>query len=244
MKNKYIILALFGVLIASCKENVALEYENDPALYFVHEQYVQQDSINHSFFFIPGNEPDTVYVEVQTMGYLGKQDRPFLLEQTNSGDENAAIPGVHYVAFSDPDLAKHLVIPAHSERVSIPIILLRDESLNLKEIRLSFQFVQNDYFRPGIPEWSEFLITTTAQAVKPDLWDNLWYMFFGSSWGSVKMKFIIDATGITDWETRSSDLAFYMYIQKKVLTEFQNYNLANPNNPLREADGTLVSFTQ
>ena len=59
MKNKYIILALLGVLIASCKENVALEYENDPALYFVNEQYVQRDSINHSFFFIPGNEPDT-----------------------------------------------------------------------------------------------------------------------------------------------------------------------------------------
>lgn len=239
----YSILLLLFVSAISCKENVALEYENDPALYFVNEDYGQKDSLDHSFFLVPGDGPDTVYVQVQTMGYLVDKDRPILLEQTNSGDENAAVPGVHYMPFDDPEVSKYHVIPANSARASVPVILLRDESLDLKQVRLELKVAQNEHFRPGIPQWTTFVIKTTAEAVKPSNWDTRWRYYFGASWGSVKMKFIIDVTGYTDWGIVPSDSGYLNYLRTKVLSKFQEYNSANPENPLKEADGTLVSFT-
>ena len=192
MKNIVLfILSVFMLLGISCKKNVALEYENDPALYFTNDPYGQRDSIHHSFFIIDGDR-DTVYVEIQTMGMTSNNVRPFVLEQTNEGTPNAAIAGVHYIAFDDPSVSKFYVIPAHNVKVNVPIILLRDESLNTGEVRLAFKISSNEYFRQGIAAWTNFLIKTSAQASKPKIWDTYWKYKFGASWGPVKMKFIIE----------------------------------------------------
>lgn len=45
--NILIFLLVVGTI--SCKENSALEYENDPALYFENTTYGQRDSIAHTF---------------------------------------------------------------------------------------------------------------------------------------------------------------------------------------------------
>lgn len=237
------IICLFTLLFISCKENETLEYENDPALYFVNERYVQGDSIDHSFFTIPGNGPDTVYILMQTMGYVYDFDRPFLLEQTNTGDADAAVAGVHYVPFNDAQVSKYFVIPANQVRIKLPIILLRDKSLESQQVRLELGVTKNEYFRPGIEQWSKFLVKTTSKANKPSTWDSYWKYQFGASWGPVKMRFIIDVTGYTDWEVRPADMAFAGFLGSKVLSYFLEYNKANPDKPLKEADGTLVSFT-
>lgn len=237
------ILFMLLFISVSCSEYIALEYENDPALYFVNDEYGQRDSLSQSFFLIPGNGPDTVYVEIQTMGRISDSDRPFKLQQTNADEENAAVAGVHYVAFDDPQVAKYFVIPANQVKVRLPIILLRDESLNLKEVRLKLGFETNEYFHPGIDAWTSFLIKSTAQANKPTIWDTRWKYYFGASWGTVKMKFIIDATGYTEWDIFPTDFGYVTFMKTKVLSKFQEYKDANPDNPLKEADGTLVSFT-
>ena len=242
-KSKLIILITIALIAASCSQFDAIEYENDPAIYFANEQYGQKDSLNHSFFLIPGDDPDTVYIDIRTMGYLSNVDRTIKVIQTNAGDENAAIAGVHYVPFDDPKVSKYFIIPANSAKMNVPIILLRDESLNLKQVRLELEVAENENFRPGIEKWRNFVIKTTSQATKPMLWDTYWKYYFGASWGSVKMKFIIDHTGHTDWDTRSTDNGYVTYLKTKVLNAFQQYNINNPNKPLKEADGTLVSFT-
>lgn len=244
MKNILIaITTLFLLMLFSCKENVALMYEDDPALYFVNETYGQRDSIDHSFFFLPGDGPDTVYIRLHTMGDPAPVDRVFKLRQTNVGEPDAAKAGVHFVSFDDPAVAKYFVIPANGVSVRLPFILLRDKSLDLNKVRLEMTIEENENFRPGIDKWRNFLLKTTSQAVKPAIWDSRWHFYFGKSWGSVKMKFIIDHTGYTDWET-TPDSGFTSYLRTKVLHAFQQYNLENPDNPLREADGTLVSFTE
>ncbi|WP_294080041.1 DUF4843 domain-containing protein [Proteiniphilum sp. UBA5384] len=244
MKN-IVSFTLFLLILSgiSCKENVALEYENDPAIYFVHDEYGQRDSISHSFFIVPGDGPDTVYIEIHTMGMTSNVDRPFVLEQSNIGKPDAAVAGVHYVPFDNAQVAKYFVIPANQVMIRLPIILLRDESLKTGKVRLELKFASNEYFRPGIPGWTHFLVTTTAEAVKPTIWDSYWKSYFGLSWGSVKMKFIIDVTGFTDWESRIDDYAYKAYLVDKVLAAFQKYNEENPNNPLKEADDKEVSFT-
>lgn len=243
MKNVYIVLFISFLFVVSCKENVALEYENDPALYFPREEYGQKDSIEQSFFLIPRDNPDTIYVKIQTMGYVYDTDRSFILEQINVEDDDAAIAGVHYVAFNDPQVSKYFVIPANMAEVRLPIIFIRDQSLNLKRVRLELSIVKNENFRPGIEKWTNFVVSSTAKASKPILWDSVWKHYFGASWGSEKMKFIIDVTGFTQWDVRPVDFGFLNFLKTKVLNKFQEYNDANPDNPLKEADETLVSFT-
>ena len=120
--NILIFLLVVGTI--SCKENSALEYENDPALYFENTTYGQRDSIAHTFFIQPDDQMrDTVFIEILTMGYPTDSDRPFILEQTNAGQPGSAIAGKHFVAFDSEEARKLMVIPAGEVSANIPIIL-------------------------------------------------------------------------------------------------------------------------
>ena len=58
------------------------------------------------------------------------------------------------------------------------------------------------------------------------------------------MKFIVDNTGFTDFEGGSLNTDYAYYLSSKVKQKLLEYN-ANPNNPdrpLKEADGTIVTF--
>lgn len=240
------IICLIGLILfvfMACKQNDALEYEDDPALYFFYDKYGQADSIAHSFFFLPDEvSRDTVYVDIRTMGNLSEKDRPISIVQTNTGAENAAVAGVHYIPFDDAEVKKYFIVAAGKAAVKIPIIFLKDASLSLKEVRLALAVEKNDFFRPGISTQSSFLLKTTSQAVKPKNWDNNWKYLFGASWGAVKMKFIIDHTGYTNWDDYPIDSGYKNYLSSKVINAFNQYNLENPDNPLCEADGTPVVF--
>lgn len=170
--NILIFLLVVGTI--SCKENSALEYENDPALYFENTTYGQRDSIAHTFFIQPDDQMrDTVFIEILTMGYPTDSDRPFILEQTNAGQPGSAIAGKHFVAFDDPEMLEHLKIPKGSVRKSFPLIVLRDPSLELEEVRIELKIGENEYFRSGIDDWTNFVVKTTSMAVKPTNWDTI-----------------------------------------------------------------------
>ena len=242
-------ISIFGFLLIvaaiGCKENTALEYENDPALYFENTTYGQRDSVAHSFFIQPDDQMrDTVFVEILTQGYPAGIDRPFALVQSNAGQPGAAVAGKHYVAFDDPEMVPHLMIPKGSVRKSFPLIVLRDPSLDLEEVRIELKIGENEYFRPGIDIWTNFVVKTTAMAVKPTSWDSVWRYTFGQTWGSVKMKFIIDNTGFSDFDGGRLNSDYSNYLASKVKQKLLEYN-ADPNNPdtpLKEADGTIVTF--
>jgi len=240
------IIAVCTLLLcaAGCDENKMTGYENDPAIYFHwnSESNQQHDSINHSFFFNENLMQDTVWVRVNAMGKTEPVDRPIVLVQTNTGDPDAAISGKHYKAFDAPGIKEKMVIPANQVYANIPIVVLRDKTLESEEVRLELEVAGNEYFRPGIDVWRKFLVTTTAQAVKPAMWDTRWRYYFGPTWGSVKFRFIIEATGYTDWDTLPGDGNYLSYLQNVVLQKFEEYNRDNPDTPLKEANGDLVVF--
>lgn len=245
MKIRIATILIFLLIVGTigCKENTALEYENDPALYFENSYYTQQDSIAHTFFIQPDDQMrDTVFVEILTMGYPTNTDRPFILEQTNAGKPGAAVAGKHFVAFDDPEMLEHLKIPKGSVRKSFPLIVLRDPSLELEEVRIELKIGENEYFRSGIDEWTNFVVKTTSMAVKPTNWDSYWKYYFGITWGSVKMKFIIDNTGFTEFDGGSLNSDYTNYLSSKVKQKLLEYNTNHPDEPLSEADGTLVTF--
>ncbi len=250
----YIGALLTSLCVTSCTENEMEGYVNDPAIYFLNGRIynddgtqsltqTQKDSINQSFFICGDDvKQEVVYVYVMTMGKVADVDRPIKLVQTNSGQANAAIPGVHYKSFDDPEVAKSMYVPAGKTYAKIPVTILRDKSLQNGEKRLEITVAQNEYFRPGIDQYRNFIITTTDLATKPARWDNTWKYYFGPTFGSVKFKFIINATGYTDFDNVPTDYTYLKWLNATVLQAFFEYNQAHPDEPLTEADGTLVTF--
>lgn len=241
----YTLVLLFVAGLTGCKENTALEYENEPALYFENVWEGQRDSVAQTFFIkSKGTTKDTVRIEILTMGFPFAEDRPFLLEQTNVGKPGAAVPGKHYMAFDDPEMLKELVMPAGAVRKSFPLVILYDPSLDLEEVRLELKIKANDAFKVGIGTWSSFVVKMTAMAVKPISWDTYWRYTFGETWGSRKMKFIIENTGFSDFDGGYLDSDYSDYLAAKVRQKLLEYNEDenNSDRPMREADGTLVEF--
>jgi hypothetical protein len=249
-KNNLIAFSVLLLCLAACTEHEMLQYENDPAVYFFKGRYrvdafttkAQADSINHSFFYDKNLMEDTVWVRVEAMGYTAPVDRPIPIVQTNIGSPDAAIAGMHYKAFDSPGFRDRIVIPAGKAHVLVPVVFYRDPSLELQEVRLELEVVQNDYFRPGIDALRKFVVTTTAQAVKPSIWNSIWRNLFGSTFGTVKFRFMIETTGYLEWETVPADMSFLFYLRDTVLQKFAEYNRDNPDNPLKEANGDLVTF--
>lgn len=251
MKRYTFIYGLFAVLFTciSCQEQDMMHYEDDPAIYFANERLsvyysVQNDSINHSFFIYGEDvKQDTVHILVRIMGNPTDYDRPFKLTQTNIGQPDAAIAGTHYIPFDDPALVDSFSIPAGEVSRFIPIVLLRDESLTTETARLELTLEANEHFRQGIDEWRNFLVTTSDTAVKPKIWDSYWKYYFGESWGPVKMRFIIQTTGLTDFDTRLTDYSYLDWLGDTAKQALLEYNAERPEEEwLQEADGTPVSF--
>lgn len=239
----WINILIVSYTLTGCKENEGLEFSGESTLYFAHEQYGQQDSIDHSFFSVPETqERDTIEIKIEAAGYPTGTDRPFLLQQTNIGDADAAVAGKHFVAFDDPEMLKELIIPANAASKTLRLIVLKDPSLKLGKVRLALKFGTNGYFKPGVEEWRHFIIKTTAKPTKPASWDSYWLYDFGE-WGAEKMTFIIRSTGFSDFDGDTPDTAYRSYLLLKATQALLEYN-NNPDNdpPLKEADGTIVEL--
>jgi len=242
-----ILVLLLSIAAVSCKQNELPQYEENPAVYFSYLSHgkptgYQVDSIRHSFFLLNSEiVKSTVMIRMNTMGSPTDIDRPISIVQANEGEENAAIPGVHYVSFSDPEVMSRIMIRAGRVYDSIPIVWIRHSDMDISTIKLELKIAENQYFHPGVDRYTRFTVTTTAMAIKPSNWSS-WESTFGPTWGSVKMKFIIDYVGDIDWGNPSSDTNYLTYLRTKALQKLKEYNEAHPNEPLKEVNGDFVTF--
>lgn len=249
MKTHFTLYTLLAACLTcfSCQEQDMMHYDETPAIYFANEALsvsnTQADSISHTFFVYKADVTrDTVRVLIRAMGMPVDYDRPVKLVQINAGESDAAVAGTHYVAFDDPAIRDSFYIPAGEVSKFIPIVLLRDQSLASSEVRLSMELEANEHFRQGIDDWRMFLVKTTDEATKPDNWDKFWYIFFGSSWGTEKMRLIIQSTGLTDFVNTPDDTGYLYWLRNTASQALEEYNAAHPDAPLCEADGTPVTF--
>lgn len=251
---KKIIMAVAVVMsagLAGCEQNVMMEYENSPAIYFTYNDREiggQRRSKVYSFFLEPYSVVrDTVWVEVSTMGLTSTTDRRVSVVQTNIGKEGAAEAGVHYVGFDNADIAAKMVVPAGAVHGRIPVVVLRDASLETKEVTLEMAVTDNENFRPGIDMWRNFTITITALTSKPNSWDEVWAGWFGT-WGPRKFHFIMEVTQFYDWENPPSDLEYRVNMELEVHQRFLEYNREHPDpddDPDKikyEANGDRIVF--
>lgn len=236
MKNLIYIGILFLYVIATgCQKQNVLNYENDPRLYFFngvdYEQtpvFKQFDTLSYSFFVLPEEQKrDTVYIAIETMGLTSDQPRPFSLKQVNSDSLNAAVPGKHYVGFDSDEMKQLMVIPANAVRYYMPLIVLRnDSSLDSIEVRLGIEIADNENFKAGIKDESNFTVKITAKPSPPSEWRS-WSVAFGE-WGPKKMWFIINyISADLNFEERLDDYDYAYYLKTLAIQRLEEYNADN-----------------
>lgn len=230
-RNILYMIGLLGLLqgMSSCDQHDAELYENDPRVYFYRGSYeggntLQQDSIKHSFFLLPmGQDRDTVWVDVRTMGMpVEDKARPVKIVQTNAGQPDGAVVGTHYVAFDDPAIAEMMAVQPGQVQVMIPVILLRDPSLKTRKVRIEMEVAGNEYFNPGIDKARKFMIQTTTMAEMPASWSSSWTYYFGK-WGTQKMWFVVNYLGFSEFD-QVPDAGYRDYLKLKARQELMKYN--------------------
>ena len=176
MKNIWIFLICGIVLsVMGCEKNDAQVFEDEARVCFFRGEdgTGQQDSILQSFFVLPETQGrDTVWVEVALMGFPMNAIRPVEIVQTNQDAADAAIAGVHYIAFDDAEVKDLMVMGANQVIARIPVIFLRNVSLKTEKRRLEMTIVENDYFKRGIDADCDFMIQTTELAEEPTNWTS------------------------------------------------------------------------
>jgi hypothetical protein len=257
--TKYILWIVVLVIFASCAKKDLITFNEINRLQFIGDTLTYQ-----SFVYKKASvTKDTVYLTIRTIGNISKTDRTINIEQIiEKNQDNTAIPGTHYIAFNDPEISKHLLIKANTVETKIPIILLRDASLDNASFRLRVRILKNEFFKIEDVIDLERLIIFSNMLSRPASWGNYWwdtiYEYF-KAYGVVKHRFMIENNPGTipiDDKFFSEYLKLegkwdhpkLSYYQSAFKIALNKYNKEHPDNPLREAPkegqiiGDLVAF--
>ncbi len=224
---------------------------------------VTEEAASKAFSFVlnagPDVTQDTIWLDVNTMGYLSDKDRPFELQQIAT-EGNDAVPGKHYIGFDNAELkAKYYFIPAGKASVKVPVVVLRDPSLEENDVTLKVTFKPNEHFTAGYKAFSIYMLTISDKLTKPSLWEPCYLDYNFGLYGSKKHELMIAWTGNAwddaylktqfrsyvswgevYWTAYDSDYIDYLsrWLQKRLVEEN-----AKRGEPYCEDDGTPVDFT-
>lgn len=265
MKRFFVyIMALVGLAsLASCEKDLPVYNTPTCRLNFYYDISSTSDFkdklARSTFSFVYGPDEavdDTLWFEVETMGFVADYDRPISLEQVTVEGADNAVAGKHYQGFDTPALQKFYVIPAGKARAKIPVVLLRDASLKSENVVLKFAIKANEYFANGYELYQERTIEFTDQLSEPSYWNKGYGEYdyplsaYIGAYGVVKHKFLIEQTG-EKWDDdyidklMTGDGGYLYYLIDKMNQRLEEVNAeraARGEGPLCEADGTLVSF--
>lgn len=254
MKTTKYIWAFIAVLaLVSCKKDQYYLYNDIARIQFGPEPsriytpaYNLVDTLKpYTFYYEDAAvKEDTVFFDIYAIGGTAKNDRPFTLQQEQLPNTLNAVPGTHYVAFTDTRATKHYVIKAGTVHTRVPVIVLRDPSLKTSTPALKFKVVDDANFKIGEVSniWRKVLITDRLS--QPAAWDASVTQYYFGKYSVVKHKFMIDVTG-EKWDqdfftvTKSDNglLSYYIAVVKTALID---YNQGHPGNPLKDENGELV----
>lgn len=266
MKNKYSKYIISAVIIvtalSSCEKDLEVYHYPDNGLNFYYES--AKDTVkNFSFVYGPTTRTiDTVWVKVETVGFITDKDRDFTFEQVQTTGTNALV-GKHYVAFDDVSVKSYYSIPAGKSQTRVPIIVKRDASLKTSSVNLLIRVKNNENFKIANPSRSMTKVIITDQLAKPTCWAIYADGYFGT-YGPVKHQFFIEQTGKkwddeyilnvlgftsgstwADGVNSNYDSGYCVYLAKALSMKLEAYNAARTTkglDVLKEADGTVVAI--
>lgn len=251
MRTSISICAGILLLCAACEKDIARYETEQDRLNFVLEDErndINPPIIRKTFVYDPADVVrDTVYVPVNSMGFVRDYDRYFKVEQVLEKSDSVfnAEPGVHYVSFDDPGVSSMMYIPAGEMEGQIPIIALRDRSMRDTITVLHLRIIPSDDFLPGDPDRIDQTVEIADQLVQPT---RGWTTFFGV-YGFEKHRFLIENFNMNfddaTMEIFFADYSYGMWIRsraKNLLAQENAEREARGEGPLTERDGTVVSF--
>lgn len=261
----YIPTLLLLAGISSCQEAEYMLF-NDVA----RVQMDEEKEIKADFFYMDELiKRDTVYLTVHTIGYPENRNRKIALQQIpeydieyqydNKGNlidsivtekPNKAVPGIHYVPMDDPEMENLLFVNPDSVTFEVPIILLRDTSLQREEYRLCLQLVATEDFLLGEHQHLTATIVMTDKLSRPGFWDTSVEQYHFGTYSTRKHEFMYEVAGekIDDeWYYRiRQDVNEFLFFTNKFKNALTEYN-QDPNNiaqglaPMREDQNNLNS---
>ena len=138
------------------------------------------------------------------------------------------------------------VIAEISARTQVPVIVLRDASLEEHDVTLVFRFAENEYFKPGYTGLTERTLHITDRLLEPGNWSQ---QYFGT-YGPVKHQLMIDWTGEV-WDESyirsllNGDSGYLSYLKEFFQQKLEEENAKRQEAGLdiyREADGSEIRF--
>lgn len=254
--KKAIIYVIFcvSVVLVACDKEYAFYSDSQPYLNFVYAEdiygNVTDSVVNYSFAYSESNvDRDTIWLTVKNIGFVPERELRFMVEQINTSEGAQATPGVHYVAFSNPEIEVHCVMEAGNITANVPLVLLRDESLQMEDVYLRLAIVDGKDYRAGVRNQIQKLFVISDQLVKPASWNAYVEAFVFGTYNKVKHQFLIDSLGIAVDEeyisnVLSEDISYWRYLNSLCKDKLNNYNTnpENLNRPLRDENGVEVNF--
>lgn len=242
-------------VFAACNQEDVNKFDSDARIYFAEESRTEfstpRDNINHTFIIVPDDQ-DTydVEVDVRAVGFPVDYPRAITFRQIFPDEKGyadgtpVAVAGKHYLPFDDQQVQARMFMPAGKVKVNVPVTLIKTPELEDENVRLEFELVANEYFNLGIQKNLIFSISSTSQYTLPKLWDGWWKSALGE-WGHKKMWFLVQIVGMHPSALDEiSSVGYRKSIQTRAIEKLEEYN-KNPDNkdtPLKEANGTLVTF--
>jgi len=251
MKKIIYIMSLLAatLFITSCEKDLPVYDDDTCRINFKYDsQKMNSDFLEtYSFVYHGDVQQDTVWVTVNTMGFLSDEDRYFELQQVETKDTLNAVPGKHYVSFDD--MKQYYYIPAGANTATVPVVLLRDASLESDSYLLKFELKENDNFKKGYDRYSYRKILFSDQIAEPTGWKTYALFYYISPYTTALHRFIIDVTGDT-WDdnyitSACSDSGFMYYIGgwlKNKLAEVNAERAAQGLDPLMNDDGKPITI--
>lgn len=264
MKIRLIYLWSCLLLCFACQEADYIAFEEPAAVQFGKAD----DKQDYTFVFEPSTVVrDTVHIRVCLVGHPSEDYRHFKLKQVAAVewkydyDKYGVITdsilvelrqGIENTHFLSP-AEEHCVIAPNSVECNVPVIVLRDTSLETHEYHICFQLEPTADLQVGESAWlrSDIILSDILQ--KPTNWDNTDINYASVALGEysrVKHRFMIDASGL-EWndeilnsQMSFSDLSCCFYWQaffQKKLAEYINTELNG--KPLIDENGKEVTFT-
>jgi hypothetical protein len=243
-KIKYVLAIAAGFFALSCEKEIPTWSGSDRINFATR---AETDTLrNYSFVFEPENTTQyTLWINMGTEGLVCDYPRTVTFKQSPAIDGNEdAVPGVHFVAFDDPQVKAQYVIPAGAATASFPIILLRDPSLQESPRTLRIVLEENEHFLLSADENKLYRnIVFVDMLTRP----TLWAPHFGT-YGEAKHRFMIEVTGLLFdnkwfnenlWTAMNWD--YITYLQGWFQEKLDERN-AREGSPLTEKNGTVVKF--
>lgn len=216
MKN-YTYLTLLLILFSACQKEEVHPYLGTDLVQF------GQDNEDLIFSFAySGDEAkrDTMWIPAHISGDIAFEKRYYKLKQVTHyttiieraedstiineyviETPNQAVSGVHYLPFDDPEYQELCYVDSNKVQFLVPVILLRDASLQDGTKLLNMSFVESEAFQPGDVVKRKQVLNISDDVFYPENWPdegpgahNKFKSVIFGNYGPVKHRFMIQVT--------------------------------------------------